>query len=867
MTKNKKPNVGGPAAKSARRVAIGLLFWLLLLSLWATPVSAADITVNISAAAILEDNMCSLAEAIINSNNNAQTHDDCRGDTDGADIITLSVDVDLGTTALPAITSDIALRGATSLRRRVRISRSATSAVGNMFDVNGDVEVEFKNLEITNNQNANSNNGALQIQGSADVEIDGVTFKDNRSTGNGAAIRGLTSAGNVAITNSTFSNNATSGSSIHGGAIYLDNANGTVTISNSIFENNQAPGTGAQGGALHASNASGTLTITNSIFRTNQSHHSGGAIFTQDLATVSISGSQFRNNDNVTITGSSGGSGGAISIDDTSSPFTSATVSTSLFASNSSNADGGAIRARGTLQVFRSVFDSNDADNDGGAILALMNTRVENSTFYNNVSDTTDGGAIHADQTHGNFEINVRHVTFVDNEATGASRNGNAFSADSGITANMYNSIIAHRETATGGSATTGDDCAGLDLNTNNIIEDGTCQTPEEFEVDPRLAGRRESQGFVFFSPQNGSPALDAADDAECGNLRNLVDQRGVERPVLPDKCDIGAIEGVVASGGGGGGGRGRRGGGREDPTPTPTPDPRCAECDELMAKGFLVSATHGLASGIQLRRLGRDAIGNQAVLDAGFLDAIDAFGYVGQGVEVCFPAVGRLILLDAATSPRAQIPLTAYSRDGKTCANIQRAGTVVLLTGPPAPALANPGLPNCMVTTDDVLNFRESPGGARVFATGTDGAQVSGWVPEGVTLMAMERTAEWFKVDFHGVHGWISAGYVTPQGECAAMGSSGGLVPTEKGPPPPPGSPFMQGCMVTTADVLNFRETPGGARLYATDVLGRQIPGYLPEGATLTAVERTPDWFKVDYHGVQGWISAGYVTTSGNCG
>ena len=62
---------------------------------------------------------------------------------------------------------------------------------------------------------------------------------------------------------------------------------------------------------------------------------------------------------------------------------------------------------------------------------------------------------------------------------------------------------------------------------------------------------------------------------------------------------------------------------------------------------------------------------------------------------------------------------------------------------------------------------------------------------------------------------------------------------------------------MVTTTHILNFRDGPAGNSL---DIA-------IPFNVTLTALDRTTDWFKVDYHGTQGWISADYVTTQGACG
>ena len=145
------------------------------------------------------------------------------------------------------------------------------------------------------------------------------------------------------------------------------------------------------------------------------------------------------------------------------------------------------------------------------------------------------------------------------------------------------------------------------------------------------------------------------------------------------------------SSGGGGGGGSGS---GSDQPTPVTWSSSICFFCPDLEARGFRLSATHGLASGVQMRQIGRDGIGNQAVLDDGFIDAVDVWGYVEQGVEVCFPQLGQLILLDATTSPRVMVPLNAYSKDGMTCTSLDRPGTVVLKAGPPAPAATQPPPP-----------------------------------------------------------------------------------------------------------------------------------------------------------------------------
>ena len=68
------------------------------------------------------------------------------------------------------------------------------------------------------------------------------------------------------------------------------------------------------------------------------------------------------------------------------------------------------------------------------------------------------------------------------------------------------------------------------------------------------------------------------------------------------------------------------------------------------------------------------------------------------------------------------------------------------------------------------------------------------------------------------------------------------------------------------TKYIVNFRETPGGALLHYEAPWGEEMPGLLPFDVTLTALERTAEWYRVDYHGTRGWVSARYVTPLGDC-
>ena len=189
--------------------------------------------------------------------------------------------------------------------------------------------------------------------------------------------------------------------------------------------------------------------------------------------------------------------------------------------------------------------------------------------------------------------------------------------------------------------------------------------------------------------------------------------------------------------------------------------------CATLSGTNATISATLGLQSGVQCQQVDAAGIGIQSVIDAGFIDAVDVWGYVEQGVEICFPQQGAIVFLDAATAPRSQVSVAYFARDGMTCAMLDRPGTVVLVPGQ-APTLELPveaatpqspesetsvGVPEsrstqCQITTTGNLNLRAAP---------TMGDNIIGHVLRGTTLTPLSRTVYWNQVDYQGTVGWIS--------------------------------------------------------------------------------------------------------------
>ena len=84
------------------------------------------------------------------------------------------------------------------------------------------------------------------------------------------------------------------------------------------------------------------------------------------------------------------------------------------------------------------------------------------------------------------------------------------------------------------------------------------------------------------------------------------------------------------------------------------------------------MTATYGLTSGIQCRRIGAAGVGNPTVTSRGVLDAVDIYGYAEQGYQLCFPQAGAIVFLDAATSPRAVVEVGYARNNGYTCAGLE---------------------------------------------------------------------------------------------------------------------------------------------------------------------------------------------------
>ena len=188
--------------------------------------------------------------------------------------------------------------------------------------------------------------------------------------------------------------------------------------------------------------------------------------------------------------------------------------------------------------------------------------------------------------------------------------------------------------------------------------------------------------------------------------------------------------------------------------------------CGDVPANVAVVTATYGLASGIQCQQVDGGGIGVQSIVDAGFIAAVNLWGYVEQGVEVCFQQLGSLVFLDSATSPRTVAPIAGYIKGNSACANLTRAGTIVLMPGAPPtavlpvvsepvdgqPTVSQPAIVGCPIHTTGHLRLRGTP---------SLQGETLGYVPRGSNLNSPSRTTFWYQVSYRGLTGWIGHKYV----------------------------------------------------------------------------------------------------------
>lgn len=490
--------------------------------------------------------------------------------------------------------------------------------------------------------------------------------------------------------------------------------------------------TRADGGGIHTRDSQ--LALYNSVVRHNYSAGPGGGISAVNSDVLLID-SLVSSNQTRVLTAPSGN--GSIARDQAPDTYSAGGM---LF----NGVDN-------TLIIDKSGISNNEAYSEAGGILILAGSAtISNTTISGNIASNGNGGGVlnRGDST-------LTHVTIIENRADAGA---GLYDEDD---LKLYNSILTGNVEG---------DCGGvLEANIGNLIRDASCDH-DGLSEDPQLLLLAGAP--AYYSPNLGSPVIDAGDSAYC--LAN--DQRGILRP--PEACDIGAAEHeegafsfqiqsafaaqAVAAGqsgddgdGDGSGGTDAAGGSSDDGS---WAEPEGSLCNTLAAHIVVADAPNDA----HCREVDAAGVGNKTLIDFGFFYAVDIFGDVSS-VDACFVHdSGTIVLLDAAFSPRAIVPLRTWTADGMKCANIDRAGTAVLM---PLDFLVSGIVPEpvydlagCSVTSTDFLNLRADP---------STSSSILHAVPTGARLDATMRTTYWFRVIYGGRTGWLHGDYLDKDGAC----------------------------------------------------------------------------------------------------
>ncbi len=312
--------------------------------------------------------------------------------------------------ALTAPGSEVSISNGTEFKNN-------TGATGTAVYIRDGGSGTLTDVKLTDNIGTGGN-GTVYITGNGTLNMTNVTATGNKNS-NGAVVYASGSA-KVNLTGGTFSGNTAKSL---GGVLDM-RTSGPVVISGGTFSGNTAN----KGGMLHATGKSVNVTVENAAQIKENTASTGGAIFMDLGATVTVKNSTLDGN-------SSTKDGGAIHVADTGTEAASATeliLNSTTLQNNSSAARGGALAtdASSTALIIKATdctFYKNTSTTSGGAV-SVQNgncnsasdpTEVPivftNCTFRENKS-TTDGGAL--DLRSGSC-LKIDGITAETNSATG----------------------------------------------------------------------------------------------------------------------------------------------------------------------------------------------------------------------------------------------------------------------------------------------------------------------------------------------------------------------------------------------------------------------------------------------------------------
>ncbi len=543
---------------------------------------------------------------------------------------------------------------------------------GGIYNNGGTVKIS--NVSLIGNHAADLGGAIFNLAGTINITGSAITdnqleqynslsdFKD-RMVGSGIANYG----GTVTIDNTTILGN-TGGNA----AIYNGNK-GSLTITNSTITENR----GELGGGIL--NSGGTLILTGSTVSNNQSRTGGGVVHLDGTSTLTA----------VTFTGNKAQSAAALYISKGT-----ATIANSIFTKNDNSRGAVYVQQGADVTVTGTTFTANSSEYTSGIYNSGGDLTIIGSTFTDGA-----GAAISSSGTLGMFNSTVtRHRGSYSGDDAVQIYGGTATIVNTTIARNDMNGITNVLFGRPGGETTlrntlvayNGRNCAGTIIDGGNNLQFpetwcGKSVRSADPLLDTGLGNNGGSTQTLALLPK--SPAIDAGNPSVCFSLPiNNLDQRGYVRPVDGNGdgkavCDIGAFEFNA-----------KPSKASAAATTSPLP-PACPDVNGTTNDVVRAVIPDGAVDGgkIYCRVITTSAeIGVQSVIDRGVVRAAEVLALTDdgttlipkfkKGVKVCLQGNGILLQLEANTTPRAPVQVTAAAENSYTCGTVKSAGTLVLV-------------------------------------------------------------------------------------------------------------------------------------------------------------------------------------------
>jgi predicted outer membrane repeat protein len=468
--------------------------------------SDGTIVVGTTNPADVDDGTCSLVEAIIAANSDADYHGCTISGSPGNDTIQLQAgavytltgvhNVTQGANGLPSITSTVTIAG-----QNATVLRDPTAANFRIFHVGYGGNLTLKDLTVAN--------GHAQTSG---------MWWDQAGAG-------LFSNYIAVLDGCTFENNV-AGS---GGGVYSWSAD--LDVSDTIFHGNQA---NSSGGGI---GGSGVLTVTGSTLTDNSAVVRGGGIYL--FGSLAIT-------DTTIISNTSAGQGGGIYVQD---HYTTSSLNDVTIRANTSSGEGGGLYAATVVTLNRVTIDNNRSDTIGGGIYLTQYEEAGslwmiNSTVYSNTAQTSGGGLyVNYPGTGILVTANISYTTFASNTATSGA--GGSLYNNQAVIA-LSSNVLAHGTSGSGGANCDGNPVAGLTsygYNVESGTDCGLTATGDVQNATVTLGPLQDNGGDTHTMALLSGPAGDLIPVGTngCGTTVTA-DQRYAIRPG-GTACDAGAYE------------------------------------------------------------------------------------------------------------------------------------------------------------------------------------------------------------------------------------------------------------------------------------------------------------------------------------